>query len=1042
MALAIIAILLVSSSIVLLNVANTASALTQDELLADDMYGWPIGPGYDSGNTFFNPGPGPNRPDVLWTARRPDNGGSLSGAPCVAFDGKIFAYASGHLFAFDPFTGANIWDAETNHGNPRGFGTATFFKVADGYIGYEVSSGIVVHRTSDGQEVGWIQRDSDMYGNHGGGSVIYWGGFYSSWDMKKYTTALATAEYADEEFGIKTPVHLAIAYDLSDPENPTLAWTWPAPTGIEAMCGAPGLAIFGGYGEGELYALNATTGELVWKQYNQGNAGYIANYWDGKIYHSASSTTLSCYDAETGDIIFEQFEGPRAFFVFGDAIAYNRYLCKNIALPNGWVGAYDAFTGAPLWKSPALYNIAYLIPVVADGKIYCQRYQGTAGGEEAQTNTFACWDAFTGQILWEMPGVSFAEPMIAYGHLYAVSGGTLYCIGESDKPFSMFHGFDGEDISMPGIQDGRSGPADISYPTWTYDTGSEISGSAVAGDGKVYFGTLDGEVLCLDAFTGQQVWSFPLGFRMASTPALVGDRLYIGPDDGNIYCLNADTGEEIWKRDAGGLTYAFWISAWQVRSSPIVVNSRLYVGSLDGNLYCVNTANGNVVWKAMLGGDVRPPGGTPLVVEELGLVFISSSNSELYAVDMDDGSIVWETVVQPTSGFDDRAMVSTPVWDDGTLWMVVDTWMLARFNATTGEFMNQAQLPYSARTGTMTPAITTPAIKTTGNSKTLIVGDGFQMVAFDITRFDYDPMLFVNATQGSRRTVQVWYRGPPENRVNSTTANNVNEENRGNESYIPIINERWLGHQVYSSPVVADEMGTYNDKIYFGDDVNSITVINATGTSFNSTDWGTPLSVYTTKGQVFASACLYEGWLYMGSQDGVMYAFTTTWTVPFSIVSAANKQEMWNNETLTVEGRLQPTVHIDPETGLGSYETNAVPGLTVKLSVTLPDGSDSSQETTCDDDGYFTFNYNPTQTGDYGWVAYFEGDVKPRLAYLAANGEFTPLTVNSPTTGGGSQPPPEQTGEGIPIEYIYVAVAVIVIVIVALAVYFLFRGRK
>ena len=159
----------------------------------------------------------------------------------------------------------------------------------------------------------------------------------------------------------------------------------------------------------------------------------------------------------------------------------------------------------------------------------------------------------------------------------------------------------------------------------------------------------------------------------------MGDRLYIGPDDGNIYCLNADTGEEIWKRDAGGLTYAFWISAWQVRSSPIVVNSRLYVGSLDGNLYCVNTANGNVVWKAMLGGDVRPPGGTPLVVEELGLVFISCSNSELYAVDMDDGSIVWETVVQPTSGFDDRAMVSTPVWDDGTLWMVVDTWMLARF---------------------------------------------------------------------------------------------------------------------------------------------------------------------------------------------------------------------------------------------------------------------------------------------------------------------------------------------------------------------------
>jgi hypothetical protein len=213
--------------------------------------------------------------------------------------------------------------------------------------------------------------------------------------------------------------------------------------------------------------------------------------------------------------------------------------------------------------------------------------------------------------------------------------------------------------------------------------------------------------------------------------------------------------------------------------------------------------------------------------------------------------------------------------------------------------------------------------------------------------------------------------------------------------------------------------------------VFSITCVNATD--------GAPISVYTTRGQVFGTACLYSGWLYMGSEDGFMYAFADYSTVDFSITAAANKAEMWNNETVTINGRLYPTPFTD-EWGFGSYVSNAVPDLTVKLSVTLPDGTDASQETTCDADGYFTFSYSPTQTGDYGWVTYFEGAVQPGLAYLAVNGEYTPLMVNSPTAGGGETPPPVES-EGIPVEYIYIAVAVIVIVIVALVVYFLF-GRK
>ena len=390
-------------------------------------------------------------------------------------------------------------------------------------------------------------------------------------------------------------------------------------------------------------------------------------------------------------------------------------------------------------------------------------------------------------------------------------------------------------------------------------------------------------------------------------------------------------------------------------------------------------------------------------------------------------------------------MISTPSWDadDNTLWMCADTFVLFRCNATTGERLNHIALPYSVG-GTMTPAITTPAIRRVGSNKYIIVGDGFQIDCFKIDNIRLSPNLTVSVdtvisggffSSGRVEARTIWGTS-----VNSTYANNVHlnittatNQNpaQGNETHLPLLWARWLGHQVYSSPVVADEVGDQNDKVYFGDDVFSITCVNASD--------GAPLTVYTTRGQVFGTACLYNGWMYMGSEDGIMYAFFETQTVDFSITAAANKAEMWNNETLTINGRLYPTPWTD-EYGFGSYVANAVPDLTVKLSVTLPDGTDAAQDTTCDADGYFTFTYSPTQVGDYGWVTYFEGAVQPRLAYLGVNGEFTPLTVNSPTSGG-TEPPPPTPSEGIPVEYIYIAVAVIVIVIVALVVYFLW-GRK
>src|SRR4030065_682039 len=80
--------------------------------------------------------------------------------------------------------------------------------------------------------------------------------------------------------------------------------------------------------------------------------------------------------------------------------------------------------------------------------------------------------------------------------------------------------------------------------------------------------------------TNQTQWIFTATSDVYSSPAVAGGRLYVGSYDGKVYCLNAATGASIWSYSTGG----------QVWSSPAVVEGKVSVGSRNGSLYCVIAA--------------------------------------------------------------------------------------------------------------------------------------------------------------------------------------------------------------------------------------------------------------------------------------------------------------------------------------------------------------------------------------------------------------------------------------------------------------------
>jgi len=99
--------------------------------------------------------------------------------------------------------------------------------------------------------------------------------------------------------------------------------------------------------------------------------------------------------------------------------------------------------------------------------------------------------------------------------------------------------------------------------------------------GRVYFGSsATGEIICLSLTTGQCLWSFFTDAPVRFAPTIVGNRVYSGSDDGVMYCLDAQTGALIWSERVGDEDMIWGnehpISVWPVRSSVLVQNESVY----------------------------------------------------------------------------------------------------------------------------------------------------------------------------------------------------------------------------------------------------------------------------------------------------------------------------------------------------------------------------------------------------------------------------------------------------------------------------------
>jgi outer membrane protein assembly factor BamB len=377
--------------------------------------------------------------------------------------------------------------------------------------------------------------------------------------------------------------------------------------------------------------------------------------------------------------------------------------------------------------------------------------------------------------------------------------------------------------------------------------------------------------------TNQLLWTFQTNASVYSSAAVVGNSVFVGSLDGYLYSLDKYTGGLNWAFDSGA----------QIHSSPAVAYGKVYFLSENGNVYALDAATGMPAWTTDIGSG---PWDWSSPAVHAGTVFIGSSTGWIRALDAMTGMIAWSTNIggSPNSPI---TVVNGLVYS-GTHNFNNAAPTLAALNEASGTmaWTYDYHLYHGGATG---------MVNCNGAAVVDGDGDGFPEVHIGLYNWNgaTDQAVCLNEFNG----VEIWSRTINGNST-STPAVHAGTVFVGSDDHnvyaLDATNNGsviWnfpTGGQVWSSPAVSGD-----GKVCFGSlDHTVYCVEEATGNPI----W----SYFTGASHLYASPAISEGLLFIGSQNGKVYAFGIPCLDPDPLT-----QGYWHRQCLGVpasDGGIDP----------------------------------------------------------------------------------------------------------------------------------------
>jgi len=276
-----------------------------------------------------------------------------------------------------------------------------------------------------------------------------------------------------------------------------------------------GERLYGWFATGQIAAVDLS-GKLVWKKHlgaeygpfeiNWGHGSSPVIYKDYLIllcYHERSSYLLAL-DSETGAVRWKadastgetSYSTPLVVDVGGTT--------EIVVNSSAGVSGHDLSTGARLWHIAETNRFPVPTPLVRDGVIYTSR--GYRSSPFMAIRPGGKGDVAASHVRWKVTsGAPYISSLVNYD-------GLIYMMG---------------DVGVLSVVDAKTGER-----LHQERVGGVYTASPVAGDGKVYFVSEDGDTIVVAAGrTPRLLARNRLNARQLASPAIAGGRLFIRADD-------------------------------------------------------------------------------------------------------------------------------------------------------------------------------------------------------------------------------------------------------------------------------------------------------------------------------------------------------------------------------------------------------------------------------------------------------------------------------------------------------------------------------
>jgi|TARA_B110000503_G_C7099051_1_gene392965 outer membrane protein assembly factor BamB len=178
---------------------------------------------------------------------------------------------------------------------------------------------------------------------------------------------------------------------------------------------------------------------------------------------------------------------------------------------------------------------------------------------------------------------------------------------------------------------------------WSNGMSAKIAGGISVAYETVFFGTENGEVVALDANTGEQKWITMVKGEVLASPAIDAGIVLVNTGSGFIFALNADDGKEVWSSESD-------VPPLSLRgtSSPAAVNGGAIRGTATGKLIVNILETGQTAWEQVISAAtgvtelerIVDIDSEPLVAG--GNVYVISYNGSVAAVELRTGRVIWK----------------------------------------------------------------------------------------------------------------------------------------------------------------------------------------------------------------------------------------------------------------------------------------------------------------------------------------------------------------------------------------------------------------